>query len=80
MAAISEETLYTVSLTEQTLKELNIAIEKAKEENKPKIRSIEVKSYFSNVKFHINIGQCESLGYKLDNVEPVRKGKIIGDR
>jgi len=79
MAAISEETLYTVSLTEQTLKELIEAVEEAREKSETDILNVDVKSHYSKIKFSIFPGQAESLGYKLSHIEPISKGRIIKD-
>ena len=80
MATISEEINYSVYITEQTLKELNKAIEKAREEANGEIAQITVKSSFSDVSFKIELGQCESLGFKLDIVKPyVKPGIPIKD-
>lgn len=76
MAHVEKSTQYSVRITEQTLKELNKAIEEAKEKNN-KATEIEVKSAFSNVSFYISLGQCESLGYSLGLVDEKRAGKII---
>ena len=78
MANIEKNTHYSVKITEQTLKELNRAIEEARDGNS-KATEIEVKSSFSNVSFSISLGQCESLGYKLGIVEEKRAGRIIED-
>lgn len=73
MAHISEKKVYSMSITEQTLKELNKAIEKAREEASTEIDKITVKSSFSDVTFIISLEQCESLGYKLERVHPLMK-------
>jgi len=75
MAKISVETkeTFNVTLTEKTIKELMVAIEKAKEDpNVHHIESVDVESHYSNVKFIIipefTPQTQESMGYKTKNL------------
>jgi len=81
MASITKKTIYTISITEQTLRELNEALDNALKETKDvKIGQITVKSPFSDTGFLISLGECESMGYSLESVIPYRRpGKIIKD-
>ena len=74
MAKVFQDTKFTVKLTEQTIKELLLAIEKAKIFDY-EVDNINVESEYSDVKFNISIETRphtqESIGYKLGTIESV---------
>jgi len=67
MARILKKEKYTVRLTEQTVRELLIAIEEGKKN--PSLDTIDITSDYSDVAFEIDLEikphSQESLGYKM---------------
>ena len=75
MTKVIQNTKFTVELTEQTVKELLLAIEKAKKDSGLSIANINVESKYSSVKFNISLETKphtqESLGYRLGYIESI---------
>lgn len=60
-----------INLTEQTVRELAAAIKTANTCGEP-VNSIEVSSPYSNTVFSINLGESESIGYRISRmIKPV---------